>query len=68
MELNKQNIAERFSVLPHEKQKEFLVALKKRGLDFSLLPIIRQTGRNRDVLSYAQQRHWFLWRLEPLST
>ena len=40
MELNKHDIAERFSALHPEKQKEFLSALKKRGLDFSLL-----TGR-----------------------
>src|SRR5688500_6519157 len=68
MELNKQDIAERFSALPPGKQREFLNTLKKRGLDFSLLPIVRQKAGNRSVLSYAQQRHWFLWQLEPLST
>ncbi|SCY62985.1 condensation domain-containing protein, partial [Nitrosospira sp. Nsp13] len=68
MELNKQGIAERYSALSPEKQKEFLSALKKRGFDFSLLPIVRQKAQNRNILSYAQQRHWFLWQLEPLST
>src|SRR5687768_11703009 len=68
MELNKQDIAERFAALAPEKQKEFLSALKKRGFDFSLLPIVPQKAGNRRVLSYAQQRHWFLWQLEPLST
>ncbi|MGH8684576.1 MAG: condensation domain-containing protein, partial [Nitrosospira sp.] len=68
MELNKQDIAERFSALSPEKQKEFLGVLKKRGFDFSLLPIVRQAGQSRNILSYAQQRHWFLWQLEPLST
>src|SRR5215216_1868930 len=68
MELNKHEIAERFSALPPKKQKEFLGALKKRGLDFSLLPIVPQKSGNRSTLSYAQQRHWFLWQLEPLST
>src|SRR5688500_16657044 len=68
MELNKQDIAERFAALAPEKQKEFLSALKKRGFDFSLLPIIPQKTGNPRVLSYAQQRHWFLWQLEPLST
>src|SRR5688500_5391610 len=68
MELNKQDIAERFAALAPEKQKEFLSALKKRGFDFSLLPIIPQKTGNRRALSYAQQRHWFLWQLEPLST
>ena len=42
MELNKQDIAERFAALAPEKQKEFLAALKKRGFDFSLLPIVPQ--------------------------
>ncbi|SOD42119.1 non-ribosomal peptide synthetase [Nitrosovibrio sp. Nv4] len=68
MELNKQDIAERFAALAPEKQKEFLSALKKRGFDFSLLPIVPQKAGNRRVLSYAQQRHWFLWQLEPLGT
>ncbi|KIO47834.1 condensation domain-containing protein, partial [Nitrosospira sp. NpAV] len=68
MELNKQDIAKRYSALSPEKQKEFLGALKKRGFDFSLLPIVRQKAQNRNMLSYAQQRHWFLWQLEPSST
>ncbi|SFU79647.1 hypothetical protein, partial [Nitrosospira multiformis] len=68
MELNKQDIAERFAAFAPEKQKEFLSALKKRGFDFSLLPIVPQKTGNRSALSYAQQRHWFLWQLEPLST
>ncbi|MDN5936795.1 MAG: condensation domain-containing protein, partial [Nitrosospira sp.] len=68
MKLSKQDIAERFSALPPEKQKAFLDVLKKRGLDFSLLPIVAQKMGNRRILSYAQQRLWFLWRLEPLST
>ncbi|HEU4855238.1 MAG TPA: condensation domain-containing protein, partial [Nitrosospira sp.] len=68
MELNKQDIARRFAALASEKQKEFLSTLKKRGFDFSLLPIVPQKTGNRGLLSYAQQRHWFLWQLEPLST
>jgi hypothetical protein len=50
MELNEQDIAERFSALSREKQKEFLAALKKRGLDFSLLPIVRQPAQSRRML------------------
>ena len=68
MELNKHDIAERFAALAPGKQKEFLAALKKRGLDFSLLPIVSQKSEKRRMLSYAQQRHWFLWQLEPLNT
>ncbi|PXW79655.1 condensation domain-containing protein, partial [Nitrosomonas sp. Nm84] len=68
MELNKQDIAERFSALSLDKQKTFLKALKERGIDFSLLPIVRQSSENHPILSYAQQRHWFLWQLDPQST
>ena len=66
--MNKQGIAERFSALSPGKQKTFLSALKERGIDFSLLPIVRQSLENRHILSYAQQRHWFLWQLDPQST
>ena len=50
MELNKHDIAERFAALAPGKQKEFLAALKKRGLDFSLLPIVPQKGEKRRLL------------------
>ncbi|SDY75283.1 amino acid adenylation domain-containing protein [Nitrosomonas sp. Nm33] len=66
--MNKQDIAERFSTLSSEKQKVFLSALKERGIDFSLLPIVPQPSEKRHILSYAQQRHWFLWQLDPQST
>ncbi|GJL71077.1 MAG: hypothetical protein NMNS01_02760 [Nitrosomonas sp.] len=68
MELNNQDIAARFSALPADKQKAFLNALKERGINFSLLPIVRQSSENRPILSYAQQRHWFLWQLDPQNT
>ncbi|MCO6429101.1 condensation domain-containing protein, partial [Nitrosomonas communis] len=66
--MNKQDIAERFATLSPEKQKVFLSALKERGIDFSLLPIVQQPVEKRHILSYAQQRHWFLWQLDPQST
>ena len=65
MELNKHDIAERFAALAPGKQKEFLAALKKRGLDFSLLPILPQKGENggcfpmrsRGTGSYGSSNH-----------
>ncbi|MDP1788675.1 condensation domain-containing protein, partial [Nitrosomonas sp.] len=30
--------------------------------------IVRHSSENRLILSYAQQRHWFLWQLDPQST
>src|SRR5687768_3439962 len=68
MVLNRHDIAERFAALAPGKQREFLDGLKKRGLDFSRLPIVPRKTKNRVALSYAQRRHWFLWQLEPEST
>ena len=54
MELNKHDIAERFLALAPQKQKEFLAALKKQGLDFSLLPIVWQKiGKSQHALVRA---------------
>jgi len=68
LELDKYAIAERFAALTADKQKVFLETLNERGIDFSQLPIIRQPDADRSTLSYAQQRHWFLWQLDPQST
>ncbi|MER0172169.1 MAG: hypothetical protein DU489_16580, partial [Nitrosomonas sp.] len=68
MELDKYAIAERFAALTTDKQKIFLNALNERGIDFTQLPIIHRPDTDSIPLSYAQQRHWFLWQLEPQST
>ncbi|WP_241144394.1 condensation domain-containing protein, partial [Achromobacter xylosoxidans] len=68
MELDKNAIARRYAALTPEKQAKFLEALRAQNLDFGQLPIVPQTGPGRGVLSYAQQRQWFLWRLDPASS
>ncbi|RBH55294.1 MULTISPECIES: non-ribosomal peptide synthetase [Pseudomonas] len=61
-----QQLARRFIALPEEKRKVFLAAMDREGVDFSLLPIVADNGvAERDGLSYAQQRLWFLWQLDP---
>ncbi|NQZ21696.1 MAG: amino acid adenylation domain-containing protein [Colwellia sp.] len=63
-----QKLAHRFINLPKDKRQVFLTALKKQGVDFSLFPIIANAdAADRNGLSYAQQRMWFLWQLDPQS-
>ncbi len=61
-------LARRFIGLPLEKRQVFLQALQKEGVDFSRFPIPASVeAEDRQALSYAQQRMWFLWQLDPAS-
>ncbi len=61
-------LARRFIGLPLEKRQMFLQALQKEGVDFSRFPIPAGVeAEDRQALSYAQQRMWFLWQLDPAS-
>ena len=61
-------LARRFIGLPLEKRQLFLAALGKEGVDFSRFPIPAGVeAPDRQALSYAQQRMWFLWHLDPHS-
>jgi amino acid adenylation domain-containing protein/non-ribosomal peptide synthase protein (TIGR01720 family) len=54
--------------LPLEKRRLFLAALQKEGVDFAQFPIPAEVDvEDRDALSYAQRRMWFLWQLDPQS-
>ncbi|WP_050577287.1 non-ribosomal peptide synthetase [Pseudomonas cremoricolorata] len=59
-------LAGRFIGLPLDKRRTFLAALEKEGVSFQQLPIPAGVeASDRHALSYAQQRMWFLWELEP---
>ncbi len=63
-----QRLARRFIELPAAKRPLFLEALARENVDFSLFPIPAEVAVDaRDGLSFAQQRMWFLWRLDPAS-
>ncbi|MBV6662338.1 amino acid adenylation domain-containing protein [Pseudomonas yamanorum] len=61
-------LARRFIGLPLEKRQMFLQALQREGVEFSRFPIPAGVeAEDRQALSYAQQRMWFLWQLDPAS-
>ncbi len=61
-------LARRFIELPVDKRHLFLDGLRAEGIDFSQFPIAADVQvPDRDALSYAQQRMWFLWQLDPRS-
>ncbi|WP_016773894.1 condensation domain-containing protein, partial [Pseudomonas sp. R62] len=63
-----QKLARRFIELPQDKRRLFLAGMAREGIDFAQLPMTACDGiAERDGLSYAQQRMWFLWQLEPTS-
>ncbi|WCM49879.1 non-ribosomal peptide synthase/polyketide synthase [Pseudomonas sp. WJP1] len=61
-----QRIATRFAGLPAEKRREFLTKMQEQGVSFGQLPIPPAAEPQATFeLSYAQQRQWFLWQLDP---
>ncbi|MBB3104556.1 condensation domain-containing protein, partial [Azomonas macrocytogenes] len=65
---NALGLAHRFIELPLEKRKLFLEGLSREKLDFRVFPIPAGViVPEREMLSYAQQRMWFLWQLDPES-
>ncbi|HYQ50299.1 MAG TPA: amino acid adenylation domain-containing protein, partial [Pseudomonas sp.] len=62
-------LVQRFIRLPQAQRRAFLDKLQSKGMSLRQLPVPPcQVAGERLPLSYAQQRQWFLWQLEPDST
>ncbi|WP_455886774.1 amino acid adenylation domain-containing protein [Pseudomonas rustica] len=60
------DLVHRFIRLPLEQRKLFLEKLASKGSSLAQLPIPPVRGDFEQLpLSYAQQRQWFLWKLDP---
>lgn len=66
--MDKYSLAQRFVALPDDKKATFLSLLQKQGVSFDRLPIVQRGEKDLGVVSYAQQRQWFLWQLDPDSS
>ncbi|WP_367616520.1 amino acid adenylation domain-containing protein [Pseudomonas farsensis] len=55
--------------LSPKERKALAVLLKNKGINlFSVAPVFQRHGDEPLLLSYAQERQWFLWQLDPQST
>ena len=58
-------LVQRIRPLGNAKRAELFRLLAQKGVDLARLPIVPLAEREGLPLSYAQQRQWFLWQLEP---
>ncbi|MEE1866823.1 amino acid adenylation domain-containing protein [Pseudomonas auratipiscis] len=63
-----QQLVERIKGLSADKRRQMFAKLHEMGIDVAKLPIVPSCPGERAPLSYAQQRQWFLWQLEPHSS
>jgi amino acid adenylation domain-containing protein/non-ribosomal peptide synthase protein (TIGR01720 family) len=62
------DLVSRFLRLPLEQRQQFYQRLQSRGMSFAQLPIAQVREADQHLpLSYAQERQWFLWQLDPQS-
>ncbi|TFF33655.1 non-ribosomal peptide synthetase, partial [Pseudomonas sp. RIT623] len=55
--------------LSPKERKALAVLLRQKGINlFSVAPIFKRHAEEPLLLSYAQERQWFLWQLDPQSS
>ena len=61
-----QELIESVGQLSAKQRKALAVLLKQKGVNlFDIAPVFKRTAEEPLLLSYAQQRQWFLWQLDP---
>ena len=61
-----QELLDSVKSLSARERKALAALLKRQGVNlYGVTPIFRREPEASAVLSYAQQRQWFLWQLEP---
>jgi len=61
-----QELIESVGALSPEKRKALAILLGKQGINlYGIAPIFRRSAIEPLLLSYAQERQWFLWQMEP---
>ncbi|MGV6477761.1 condensation domain-containing protein, partial [Azotobacter vinelandii] len=61
-----QELLDSVKLLSPKERKALATLLKRQGVNlYGVTPIFKREPGEQPVLSYAQQRQWFLWQLEP---
>ncbi|TBV09263.1 condensation domain-containing protein, partial [Phytopseudomonas dryadis] len=60
-----QEMVERIRGLCSDKRVQLFAKLRQAGVRVERLPIVPASAEDTQVLSFAQQRQWFLWQLDP---
>ena len=61
-----QKLIESVGALTAKERRALAVMLKQKGINlYGIAPMFRRDPQEPLLLSYAQQRQWFLWQLEP---
>jgi amino acid adenylation domain-containing protein/non-ribosomal peptide synthase protein (TIGR01720 family) len=64
-----QELIESVGKLSAKQRKALAVLLKQKGVNlFTIAPVFQRAADEPLLLSYAQQRQWFLWQWAPQST